>query len=91
MAISTLRTKRSRPMRLIGRPAEHGAEAGVVQGGEFGQARRGQVGAGAQFVVRRGAGEAVPRADGKAVVAAVDTIAHQRAQLVRDRARDARS
>ncbi len=84
MAISTLRTKRSRPMRLMGDPLNRVRKPAVVQSGEVREAWRRQFGAGAQLVVRRDAGEAVPRAHGKAIIAAVDTIAHQRAEFARD-------
>ena len=45
IAISTLRTKRSRPMRLTGDAGEQRAEAGIVERGELGQPRRRQLGA----------------------------------------------
>src|SRR6185437_15398336 len=59
---------------------------GIVEPRQLGEAWRREIGAGAKLVVRRGAGEAVPRADREAIVAAIDPVAHQRAQLVRDRA-----
>ena len=86
MAISTLRTKRSRPMRLTGEPANSARKPASSSVGQLGQAGRRQVGARLQLGVRGGAGEAVPRADGQAIVAAIDAVADQRAELERDRA-----
>ena len=86
MAISTLRTKRSRPMRLIGDPLNMVRKPASSRAASSARLGARQFGTGAQLVVRRGTGEAVPRADRQAVVAAVDAIAHQRAEFVRDRA-----
>ena len=75
-AISTLRTKRSRPVRLIGVPAKRAPERGVVE------SEQGRRAAGCRSPARaakpRLAGrcrELVPRADGEAVVAAEHAIA----------------
>ena len=90
IAISTLRTKRSRPIRLIGEPANGaGTPASSSAASRPNAGRRGR--RGRAVFPAAWPGEAVPGADGEAVVAAVDAIAHRRAQLVRDRARDARS
>src|SRR6185369_17880867 len=70
---------------LDGRAREEAAEAGVVEGGELGQGRGFQLRALAEVGLVRRFGELVPGADGEAVVAAIDAIAHERAQLARDR------
>ena len=84
MAISTLRTKRSRPMRLTGEPAKQRAEAGVV---ERERVRRAAAprdpSRGGELRFARGLRELVPGADGEAVVAAIDAVA--------DRARGTRA
>ena len=86
IAISTLRTKRSRPIRLTGLPANRRAEARIVQAGQLGQRRRDEIVARLQLQLAARLRELVPRADGQTVVAAVDAVAHGPAQLARDRA-----
>ena len=86
MAISTLRTKRSRPMRLTAVLAKQRAEGGVVERAPVGQLRRTQGLARGKLGLAAGLRELVPRTDGEAVVAAIDAVAHRRAQLARDRA-----
>ena len=90
MAISTLRTKRLRPMRLIGDPLNRVRKPASSRAAS--SARRGAVRSARARSLSCGValGESVPRADGEAVVAAVDAIAHQRAELARDRTHDAR-
>ena len=83
IAISTLRTKRSRPMRLTGEPAKRAPEGRIVEPGELGQRRCAQVVARLQLRLARGARELVPGADREAVVAAIDPVA--------DRARETRA
>ena len=86
IAISTLRTNRSRPMRLTGLPAKRRRKPASSKRGELGQRRCDQVLARLQLHLVGGLRVLVPRADGEAVVAAVDPVAHQRPQLARDRA-----
>ena len=85
IAISTLRTNRSRPMRLTGLPAKRCRKPASSRRSELGQRRGDQVLARLQLHLVRRLRELVPRADGEAVVAAIDPVAHQRPQLARDR------
>ena len=86
-AISTLRTKRSRPMRLIGDAGEQRWRKPASSSGAR-SARRGAVSSarGRKAPSRARVRELVPRADGEAVVAAIDAVAHAAAELARDRA-----
>ena len=86
IAISTLRTKRSRPMRLTGALGEQRAESRIVEPGKFGQRRRAQRVARGKLRLVPGLRELVPRADRQAIVAAIDAVADQRPQRARDRA-----
>ena len=70
---------------LDGRAGEEAPEAGVVEGGELGQGWGFQLRALAEIGLLRRLGEFVPGADGEAIVAAIDAVAHERAQLARDR------
>ncbi len=76
--------KRLRPMRLTGLPENRARKAASSRVGEVGEIR----GAGAALIadLSRGLGEFVPRADGEAVVAAIDSVAEQGAQVRVDRA-----
>ena len=65
---------------------EQRAEAGVVEPRQFGERRRAQRLARLELRLAAGLGELVPRTDREAIVAAVDAVAHQRAQFARDRA-----
>ena len=85
IAISTLRTKRSRPVRLTGdlaNSARNAASSSRASSASFGARKR---------LARRklrlapGLRELVPRAHRETIVAAIDAVAHQRAQLARDR------
>src|SRR3546814_20912895 len=69
---------------LDGRAGEDAAEARVVELGEILQAWCGQLGARQERRLRRALRKLVPRADGEAVVAAVDAVAHGRAQRARN-------
>ena len=86
IAISTLRTKRSRPVRftaVLANSARNAASSSRASSASFGarsHVARGELGLAA------GLRELVPRADREAIVAAVDAVADQRAQLARDRA-----
>ena len=86
MAISTLRRKRARPMRLTALLANSARKRRVVEPGQFGERRRAQRRARRKLRLAAGVREFVPRADRQAIVAAVDAVAHQRPQLARDRA-----
>ena len=84
IAISTLRTNRSRPVRLIAVPAKSlrnaasSSSASVARCGAVSPSRGRKSGS------RVGLGEFVPRTHREAVVAPVDPIADQRPQLERD-------
>ena len=86
MAISTLRTKRSRPVRLIevlANSARNCASSRRASSASLGARKalaRGELGFAA---LHR---EFVPRTNRQAIVAAVDAVAHQRPQFARDRA-----
>ena len=60
------------------------AEAGIVEPRQFGKSRRAQHFARFELHLAAGLGEFVPRTDREAIVAAVDAVAHQRAQFARD-------
>src|SRR5580693_3988431 len=60
------------------------AEAGVVEPRQFGKRRRTQHLAGLKFYLAAGLGEFVPRTDRETIVAAVDAVAHLRAQIARN-------
>ena len=90
MAISTLRTKRSRPMRLIGEPENSARNAASSSAASSASAGRVEVRPRLQLRLARGLRELVPRADGEAVVAAIDPVAHRRAELAPGSARHAR-
>ena len=83
IAISTLRTKRSRPIRLIGEPAKRARKAASSRP-QLREAGAPQIVARLQPGSRRAACELVPRAHRQAVVAAIDAIADRRAKLPRD-------
>ncbi len=85
-AISTLRMKRFRPVRLIGEPGELGTEGRVVEREQIDERRRLQIRARPQLRLPRLMRELVPGADRQAIVAAVDSVAHQRPQPPVDRA-----
>ena len=89
MAISTLRTKRSRPMRLIGEPENRLRKPASSRAGQLGQAGR-QLRPRLQLRLAAAAGELVPGADGQAVVAAIDAVAHGPRGTRAGSARDAR-
>ena len=63
---------------------EQRAEAGIVEPRQFGERRRAQRLAGLQLHLAAGLGEFVPWTDRQAIVAAIDAVAHQRAQFARD-------
>ena len=86
-AISTLRMKRSRPMRLTGEPEKNARNAAIVQLEKLGERRRFEIGARLQLLLARRDGELVPWADGETVVAAIDAVADRVAEVVRDRSR----
>ena len=85
IAISTLRMKRSRPMRLTGdlvkrvRNAASSSRASSDNAGARNSSRA------ASFVSRPACGELVPRAHREAIVAAIDAVADRFAEFVRDR------
>ena len=85
IAISTLRTKRSRPMRLTGDLAKTRAECGVVEPRELGQRGRAQLVARGKLRLAPRLRELVPGADRQAIVAAIDAVADRFAEFVRDR------
>ena len=85
MAISTLRTKRSRPVRLIAVLANSARNCASSR-------RASSASSGARKALARGElrlaalhRELVPRTDGETIVAAIDAVAHQRPQFARDR------
>ncbi len=84
-AISTLRTNRSRPMRLTGEPEKSARKAASSSSSSRASARLAQIVAGDELRLGSGAGEFVPRTDGEAVVAAIDAVADRCAEFVRDR------
>ena len=61
------------------------AESGVIQCQQVGQTRRFQIVAGFQLHFAGCLRKLVPRADGKAVIAAIDAVAHDFTEFVRDR------
>ena len=85
IAISTLRMKRSRPMRLTGDFANQCAKRRVVEPRQLGEIRRAQVVARGEFCLVAGLRELVPRADREAIVAAIDAVADGFAKFARDR------
>src|SRR5262249_56778682 len=64
---------------------EQCAEARVVEAGEFAEMRRAQRGPRRKLCFAAGVGEFVPWANRQAIVAAVDSVAHERPQVARDR------
>ena len=60
---------------------KHFAECGIVEYRQLGQPRRRQLRARQKVGLGRGSGEFVPRADRQTIVAAIDPITDQRAQL----------
>ena len=86
IAISTLRTKRSRPMRLTGEPAKQARKAASSRRASSASGGATRSAARRSFASRRRARELVPRADGEAIVAAIDAVADRGAELARDRA-----
>ena len=84
-AISTLRRKRSRPMRLTGEPANKARKPASSSRQKQVQRRRLQVVARDELRLGGAAGELVPGADGEAVVAAIDAVADRLAEFARDR------
>ena len=91
IAIRTLRTKRSRPMRLIGEAENRARKAASSRDGEIGERRRVEVVAGGELRFPRRLRELVPRADREAIVAAIDAVADRPPEFARDRPRRARS
>ena len=86
IAISTLRTKRSRPVRLTGdfaNNARNDASSSRASSASFGARRASRAD---KLRLAAGLRELVPRTNRKAVIAAVNAVAHLRAQLARDRA-----
>ena len=85
IAISTLRTKRSRPMRLTGdlansaRKAASSSRASSASAGSRSSARADK------FCLAADLRELVPGADGEAIVAAIDAVADRFAEFARDR------
>ena len=85
MAMRTLRTKRSRPVRLIDVLANSDAKLRVVETNEFGQLWRAQRVARGELRLAPLHRELVPRTHRQAIVAAVNAVAHSGAELTRDR------
>jgi peptide-methionine (S)-S-oxide reductase len=83
--ISTLRTKRSRPIRLIGEPENRARNPASSSRARSASAAR-QIVARGVAQVARADGELVPRADRQAIVAAIDAVAHLGAQVLGHRA-----
>src|SRR5690606_27764877 len=73
------------PDALDRRTGEHAAESRIVELHHIGERRRLELGAGAQLHLVRFGGELVPGADRETVVAAIDAVAHGRAEFMRDR------
>ena len=73
------------PGALHRRFGEQRAERRIVEPRELGEPRRAQRLARRKLRLAPGLRELVPRADREAIVAAIDAVAHQRAQLARDR------
>ena len=86
MAISTLRTKRSRPVRLIEVLANSERNCASSSRAKFRERGRAQRVARGELGLAAGDRELVPRADGEAIVAAIDAVAHRGAKFARDRA-----
>ena len=84
MAIKTLRTKRARPVRLIGDLRNRARKDSSSSRTSDSQRRRRQCRARTQLDVAGGLGETIPRAHREAIVASVDTVAHQRPQRTID-------
>ena len=84
MAISTLRMKRSRPMRLTGEARNSARNS--ASSSRASSARRGRSSSARawNFASLRQLCEFVPRAHGQAIVAAIDAVAHRRAEFVRN-------
>ena len=75
------------PDPLDRRAGENFPERRIVEREQIGKTRRRKLGPRHEGAVRAPRiGEAVPRAHREAIVAAVDAVAHRRAELVRDRA-----
>ena len=83
---STLRTKRPRPIRLIGEPAKSFRNAASSSRASVFEPRRLEIVARGKLRLPAFLGELVPRADRQAIVAAKDAIADERPKLARDRA-----
>ncbi len=83
-AISTLRRKRSRPVRLIGVPRKRARNAASSRSEQLGERRVVAFGSHAELRLARALREFVPRADGEAIVAAEDAVAHRCAEARRD-------
>jgi hypothetical protein len=75
IAISTLRTKRSRPIRFDRRFRKQRAERGVVEPRQLGKRRRLQFRTCGQLCFAAFLRKFVPRAHGETIVAAIDAIA----------------
>src|SRR6202007_1464330 len=71
---------------LEGGAGEAPPEGGFIERRELGQRRRGELGTRREGRLAGVLRELVPRAGGEAIVAAVDAVAEQRAQLLVDRA-----
>ena len=83
-AISTLRMKRSRPMRLTGEPLKTRAKGGVVKRQQKGERRRSfRSSRACSFISEAELGEFVPGTGGKTVVAAIDAVADQPCEIGR--------
>ena len=85
MAISTLRRKRSRPVRFTGDFANSARKPASSSRARSARLRRLQRGARRELRFAAQLRELVPGADREAVVAAVDAVAHGAAELARDR------
>ena len=84
MAISTLRMKRSRPVRLTGEPEKSLRNAASSRRASSASLRRHEIVARGELRLARGFGKFVPRADREAIVAAIDAIADGFAEFARD-------
>ena len=83
-AISTLRRKRSRPVRLIGVPAKRARNAASSRTSSSESGGLSLACPHRELRLARALREFVPRADGEAIVAAEDAVAHGRAITRRD-------
>ena len=86
IAISTLRTKRSRPMRLTGDLANSARNAASSSRASSARRWRAQFVARGEFCLVPGLRELVPGAHREAIVAAIDAVADGFAKFARDRA-----